>query len=105
MTIGTMTSPSNAPDGAHVTDTTVETCPLHVDMVITAIDIDERHRFRMLELGLRRGTVIRVTQRPNFHGRVVAKGTERIALDGQTAAHIHVRRAEHPASPTASAAQ
>ena len=75
---------------------TVEDCPLHVDMVITAIDIDERHRFR-------RGTVIRVTQRSNFHGRVVAKGTERIALDGQTAAHIHVRRAEHPASPTAPA--
>lgn len=94
-------SSSTTPDGAHATDPTVETCPLHVDMVITAIDIDERHRFRMLELGLRRGTVIRVTQRSNFHGRVVAKGTERIALDGQTAAHIHVRRAEHPASPTA----
>ena len=43
---------------------TVEDCPLHVDMVITAIDIDERHRFRML---------------------------------------VHVRRAEHPASPTAPA--
>ena len=59
ITIGSMSSDSsNVSPGM-----TVEDCPLHVDMVITAIDIDERHRFRMLELGLRRGTVIRVNTR------------------------------------------
>ncbi|PAU69182.1 Ferrous iron transport protein A [Bifidobacterium italicum] len=69
---------------------TVENCPLDEDMAITAIDVDERHRFRMLELGLRAGTVIRVVQRANFGGRVVARGTERIALDGRTASRITV---------------
>ena len=57
ITIGSMSSDSsNVSPGM-----TVEDCPLHVDMVITAIDIDERHRFRMLELGLRRGTVAQRT--------------------------------------------
>lgn len=69
---------------------TVENCPMDADMAITAIGVDERHRFRMLELGLRAGTVIRVVQRASFGGRVVAKGTERIALDGRTASLIAV---------------
>lgn len=69
---------------------TVENCPMDEDMAITAIDVDARHRFRMLELGLRAGTVIRVVQRANFGGRVIAKGTERIALDGGTASRIAV---------------
>lgn len=69
---------------------TVRTCPLNRDATIRAIGLDERHRFRMLELGLREGSVIRVIQRSNFSGRVVAKGAERIALDGQTAASITV---------------
>lgn len=72
---------------------TVENCPMDEDMAITAIDVDSRHRFRMLELGLRAGTVIRVVQRANFGGRVVAKGTERIALDGGTASRIAVAHA------------
>ncbi|PAU67250.1 FeoA family protein [Bifidobacterium criceti] len=73
---------------------TVEHCPLDADMTITAIDIDERHRFRMLELGLRVGTIIRVIQKSNFGGRVIAKGTERIAIDGHTAARVAVTPAE-----------
>lgn len=96
-TIGTM--PTHTQDETNDEGegtTTVRDCPLGVDMAIVSIDIDERHRFRMLELGLRRGTVIRVTQRSNFHGRVVAKGAERIALDGATAARIRLTRVEHP---------
>lgn len=80
---------------------TVARCPLNIDMTITDIDIAPRYRFRMLELGLRKGSVIRVVQRANFHGRVVAKGSERIALDGATAACIQVERTTHPSSSTA----
>lgn len=77
-------------------DTTLRNCALNVDMTIHSVDLDERHRFRMLELGLRAGTIVRVIQKSIFGGRVVAKGTERIALDGQTASHIHVEVTTHP---------
>ncbi|MBM6699276.1 ferrous iron transport protein A [Bifidobacterium pullorum subsp. saeculare] len=73
--------------------TTLRDCPLRADLVVTGIDLDERHRFRLLELGLRVGTVLRVVQRGNFGGRVVARGSERIALDGGTARAIRVRPA------------
>ncbi|MEE1296735.1 MAG: FeoA family protein [Bifidobacterium sp.] len=82
-------------------DTTLDACPLQQDMTVTRIAIDERHRFRMLELGWRAGCTIRVTQRSNFGGRVVAKGTERIAIDGWTARRIHVRPNLHRAAPDA----
>lgn len=81
-------------DSPSPTALTIRNCPLHTDVMITAIHLDERHHFRMLELGLREGTILRVTQRSNFHGRVVARGTERIALDGLTAQSIEVRPVE-----------
>lgn len=70
---------------------TLADCPRDADVTITAVDLDERHRFRLLELGLRVGTGLRVTQYGSFGGRVVARGAERIALDGGTARRIHVR--------------
>ncbi|MFR7426343.1 MAG: FeoA family protein [Bifidobacterium pullorum] len=60
-------------------------------VIVDGIDLDERHRFRLMELGLRAGVVIRVVQRSGFGGRVVARGPERIALDGGTARAIRVR--------------
>lgn len=69
---------------------TLRDAPLQRDVTISAIHLDERHRFRMLELGLRAGTVVRVTQKASFGGRVVARGNERIALDGATARSIDV---------------
>ncbi|NEG69337.1 FeoA family protein [Bifidobacterium choloepi] len=83
---------------------TVRTAPLGVDVVIESIGLDERHRFRMLELGLRSGTVVRVIQKANFGGRVVAKGYERIAIDGKTAAAIGVAVAHDAHAGTASPA-
>lgn len=77
---------------------TLDACPLDTDVTITQVDIDERHRFRLLELGLRAGCCIRVVQRSNFRGRVVARGTERIAIDGWTARRIHVAPNRHPAA-------
>lgn len=72
------------------TDTRASDCPLNSDMVITGIDMDVRHGFRLEELGLRRGTVIRVVQRSAFGGRVLARGPERIAVDAGTARRIRV---------------
>lgn len=77
---------------------TLDACPLDMDVTITQVDIDERHRFRLLELGLRPGCRIRVVQRSNFRGRVVARGTERIAIDGWTARRIQVATNRHPPS-------
>ncbi|KFI57230.1 Ferrous iron transport protein A [Bifidobacterium gallicum DSM 20093 = LMG 11596] len=79
------TASGRTPDGQPLT---IRNCPLHVDATITGIRLDARHRFRMLELGLRVGTTVRVTQRSNAGGRVVARGAERIALDGATANSI-----------------
>ncbi|KFI80361.1 Ferrous iron transport protein A [Bifidobacterium mongoliense DSM 21395] len=49
-----------------------------------------RYRFRLNELGFREHERMRVIQKANFGGRVVAHGTDRIAIDGDTASHILV---------------
>ena len=70
---------------------TLAGCRAGDTVIVDGIDLDERHRFRLMELGLRAGVVIRVVQRSGFGGRVVARGPERIALDGGTARAIRVR--------------
>lgn len=74
------TALSDYPRGAHV--------------VIDGIDLDERHRFRLYEIGLTPGTQLRIMQRGAFGGRVVALGGERVALDHGTAQAIRVRLAQ-----------
>ncbi|RBP99028.1 FeoA family protein [Bifidobacterium xylocopae] len=69
----------------------LRTCPLGVDMEICRIDLSSAYRFRLRELGFREHERIRVIQKANFGGRVVAHGTERIAVDGATARHILVQ--------------
>lgn len=59
-------------------------------VVIDDIDMDERHRFRLSEIGLAAGTSLSIAQRGVFGGRVIACGTERIAVDGGTAKAIRV---------------
>ncbi|WP_288270757.1 ferrous iron transport protein A [uncultured Bifidobacterium sp.] len=73
---------------------TLEDCPVGQDMRVTGVRMDERHVLRMLELGIRAGGLVRVTQRSNFGGRVIAIGTGRIAVDAATAQSITVRSAE-----------
>lgn len=73
---------------------TLEECPVGQDMRVTGVRMDERHVLRMLELGIRAGGLVRVTQRSNFGGRVIAIGTGRIAIDAATAQSITVRPAE-----------
>lgn len=58
--------------------------------VMAGTSLDDRHAFRLEEMGLRRGTALTVLQRTNFGGRVVASGTQRIAIDGGTARSIFV---------------
>ncbi len=50
--------------------------------------------FRLREMGVRRGTLARVTQRAAFGGRVIAVAGSRYALDGGTAALIDVEPLE-----------
>ncbi|MDN5978779.1 MAG: ferrous iron transport protein A [Bifidobacterium mongoliense] len=57
-----------------------------------------RYRFRLNELGFREHERMRVIQKANFGGRVVAHGTERIAIDGDTAGHILVEVRQSPRS-------
>lgn len=72
-------------------DPTLLDCPRGVSVIIAGVDLDERHRFRLCEIGLAPGAMLRVTQKGMFGGRVIAFGSERIALDRDTARAIHVR--------------
>lgn len=69
---------------------TLSTCPLGVDIEICKIDIDARFARRLSEMGLREHEHVRVIHKANFGGCVVARGMERIALDGDTAHRIFV---------------
>ena len=60
-------------------------CPRAMRVVVDGIDLDDRHRFRLCEIGLAPGAGLRVMQRSAFGGRVVAFGNERVAVDGGTA--------------------
>ena len=81
-------------------DLTLLDCPRDAHVLIDTIDLDERHRFRLCEIGLAPGTSLKVVQRGMFGGRVIAFGTERIALDGDTARAIRVRPAHDGESQT-----
>lgn len=70
---------------------TLRTCPRGARVVISHVSLDDRHRFRLAELGLNTGTELHVTQRSVFGGRVVACGSERLAVDGATAGAIEVQ--------------
>ena len=61
-----------------------------MDVEICRIDIDDRQRFRLGELGLRAHQRMRLIQRTSFGGCVLASGRERMALDGATASRILV---------------
>ncbi len=73
---------------------TLRDCPRAMRVVVDGIDLDERHRFRLCEIGLAPGAGLRVVQRSAFGGRVVAFGNERVAVDGGTARAVRVRFAQ-----------
>ena len=60
---------------------TLRDCPRAMRVVVDGIDLDDRHRFRLCEIGLAPGAGLRVMQRSAFGGRVVAFGNERVAVE------------------------
>lgn len=60
---------------------------------VVDIDLDERSRVRLRELGLRPGADVHVTHRGAFGGLVLAVGADRFALDAGTAAAVRVEAA------------
>lgn len=70
---------------------TLRDCPRAMRVVVDGIDLDERHRFRLCEIGLAPGAGLWVVQRGAFGGRVIAFGDERVAVDGATARAVRVR--------------
>ncbi|XOQ63415.1 MAG: hypothetical protein ACFWT0_02135 [Bifidobacterium crudilactis] len=69
----------------------LRTCPLGMEIEICAIELSERYRFRLNELGFREHERLTVIQKANFGGCVVSHGSERIAVDGATARRILVK--------------
>ena len=48
---------------------TLRDCPRAMRVVVDGIDLDDRHRFRLCEIGLAPGAGLRVMQRSAFGGR------------------------------------
>jgi ferrous iron transport protein A len=69
--------------------------PLGKELQVTGVRLPASAAFRLNEMGIRLGTVARVTQRAAFGGRVVAVAGSRYALDGGTAALIDVEPVGH----------
>ena len=66
-------------------------CAVGADVEVVGLFTPPEAHLRMHEVGLRVGSVVRVTQQAPFGGRVVAVGASRIAVDGATATRIEVR--------------
>jgi ferrous iron transport protein A len=67
------------------------------ELRVTGVRLSAAAAFRLHEMGIRLGTVARVTQRAAFGGRVIAVTGSRYALDGGTAALIDVEPVGHRA--------
>jgi ferrous iron transport protein A len=67
--------------------------PVATEGRVVSVDLDQSHRLRLGELGLRAGAVLRVTHRAAFGGRVVAIGADRFAVDAATCARIEMTEA------------
>ena len=66
-------------------------CVVGTDVEVVDVGAPATARLRMREVGLRVGSIVRVTQQGPFGGRVVAVGASRIAVDSATATGIEVR--------------
>jgi ferrous iron transport protein A len=69
---------------------TLRECPLDEELQVTGVRLPAAAAFRLHEMGIRLGTVARLTQRAAFGGRVVSVAGSRFALDAGTAALIDV---------------
>jgi ferrous iron transport protein A len=69
-------------------------CPVGTDAWVVRVGLADGSRHRAAELGLRPGSLVRVTHRAGAGGRVVALGADRVALDARTAAAVEVEPVE-----------
>jgi ferrous iron transport protein A len=74
---------------------TLPESPLGAEMRVTGVRLSAADAFRLNEMGIRLGTLARVTQHAAFGGRVVAVAGSRYALDGGTASLIDVEHVGH----------
>ena len=59
-------------------------------MQVTWVDLSDLERDHLADLGVREGALVHVVQCGAFGGRVIAVGSDRIAIDGATSACIGV---------------
>jgi Fe2+ transport system protein FeoA len=71
--------------------TTLKDCPARTRAAIRSIHADQRTALHFREMGLRENDIVYVMLKTQFGGCVVAKDSERLAIDGQTAERIEVR--------------
>ena len=69
------------------------TCARRVSVRIVAVEVGDQVGLRLRELGLRPGALVEVTHDGRSHGRVVAVGADRFALDRRTCSGIRVEAA------------
>ena len=69
---------------------TLPESPVDAQLRVTGVRLPAVHALRLSEMGIRLGTVGRVTQHAAFGGRVIAVAGSRFALDAGTAALIDV---------------
>jgi len=69
---------------------TLRESPLGAQLCVTGVRLPAADAFRLNEMGVRLGSLARVTQHAAFGGRVIAVAGSRFALDGATAALIDV---------------
>ncbi len=62
------------------------------------VDLDDDERARLRVLGVREGAVVQVVHCGAFGGRVIAVGSDRLAIDGRTCACISVLPVEDVAA-------
>ena len=65
-------------------------CPEGACARIVGLDVEPGMCLRLCELGLRPGAVVEIIHDAGRHGRVLALGAERFALDARTCALIAV---------------
>jgi Fe2+ transport system protein FeoA len=59
--------------------------------IVSLATIDDKYAFRLQEMGLRIGAVVRIVQNAVFGGKVITANSARYALDGKTAKKIEVK--------------
>ena len=69
-------------------------CSRGLTVRVVEVDVAPDIRLRLREIGLRPGTLARVTHTGAFGGRVIGLGADRFAVDAATCRRIEVERVQ-----------